>query len=136
MSIGRRWSVDFIDTTRRGNQLSNHVRMTYTVVGWEDVDVPAGHFRALKVESRGVDEGMHEFPKVAGAAVIASPGNSTGVSHVQQGGVSQVVTATHDELYYVPAIKSYVKSIEEQYNTDNVRVWRQSRSLVSFTPGT
>ena len=46
----------------------------------------------------------------------------------------QLSRVTHGEFYYAPEIRGSVKSIEEQYNTDNVPVSRQTRSLVSFTP--
>jgi hypothetical protein len=45
-----------------------------------------------------------------------------------------IVSPELPEFYYVPALKNYVKSIEEQYDTDNVRVSRETRVLVSFKP--
>ena len=42
MSIGKTWTVDWTDPTRRGDVLSGHAHKTFTVVGWEDVTVPAG----------------------------------------------------------------------------------------------
>lgn len=134
MSVGRRWTVDFVDRTRRGSQLSAHIRRTYSVIGWEDVVVPAGRFHALKVEAQGVDEGTIEVPNSAGSGVIASASGSTSISHAQRGGIGKLVRVTHSEFYYVPSIKNYVKSVEEQYSTDNVRISRQTRTLASFTP--
>ncbi|WP_206241718.1 hypothetical protein [Novosphingobium terrae] len=134
MAKGHQWTVDFTDPTRRGNQLSAHIHRTYTVAGWVDVSVPAGHFRALEVVAEGVDEAMIQVPATASASAMAVPGGSASISAAQRGGISKLVRGTHAELYYVPGVKNYVKSVEEQYNTDNVRVIRHTQNLVSFTP--
>lgn len=134
LTVGHKWTVDFVDSTRRGNQLSVHVHQSYTVVGWEDVTVPAGHFHAVKVVSEGIDEATIETLSSAGANVVASSGGSVTTTHAQRGGIGKLQRVTHGEFYYAPDVRSAVKSIEEQYNTDNVRVSRQTRTLVSFTP--
>jgi hypothetical protein len=131
---GHKWTVDFTDATRRGNQLSSHIHRTYSVAGWEDVTVPAGHFHAIKVVAEGVDEAQIEVPSVASANVAAAPSGSTTVAHTQRGGIGKLVRGTHAEFYYVPAEKYFVRMVEEQYNTDNVRVSRHTMNLVSFTP--
>src|SRR5579875_3393617 len=53
LKVGQSWSADWIDPRRQGNQLSAHFHKDYKVVGWEDVTVPAGTFRALKIEAKG-----------------------------------------------------------------------------------
>jgi hypothetical protein len=134
MNVGRKWTVEYVDATRRGNQLSAHIRRTYSVAGWVDVTVPAGHFHAIEIVAEGTDEGTIEVPSVAGATAMAASSGSTSISHAQRGGVGKLTRVTHAEFYYVPEVKNWVKSVEEQYNTDNVRLSRQTRSLVSFTP--
>jgi hypothetical protein len=136
MTLGQTWTVDFADTTRRGAQTSLHVRRAYKVVDWEDVTVPAGTFHAIKVEASGVDEGVVDVPNaVVGGAASSSDGGST-FTHSQRGGTKLVTTRHSDTLYYVPSVKNYVKSVEEQYNSDDVLVKRQTRTLVSYQPGT
>jgi hypothetical protein len=61
-------------------------------------------------------------------------GGTASVTHAQRGGIGRLSRVTHGEFYYAPEIKAEVKGIEEQYNTDNVRITRQTRSLVNFTP--
>ncbi len=135
LRIGKSWSVEFDDNTRRGNQLSNHVRRTYTVVDWEDVTVPAGTFHALKVEAKGVDGGMVEIPTTAvGGAAVQSDGGET-FTATHRGGQAKLTRVVYAALFYVPAIGTYVKSIDEQYTPDNVRVSRNTLELVSFKPG-
>ena len=135
LQVGKTWSVDFHDDTRRGNQLSLHVRRTYTVVGWEDVNVPAGTFHALKVEARGVDEGMIEVPSVAVAGGAVEPGRGASFSSMRRGGRGKMTRGTYGALYYVPALRNFVESVEEQYNDDDVRVSRVTLKLVSWNAG-
>ncbi len=135
LQVGKTWSVDFRDDTRRGNQLSLHVRRTYTVVGWKDVTVPAGTFHALKVEARGVDEGMIEVPSVAVAGGAAEPGRGATFSSTRRGGRGKMTRGTYGALYYVPALRNFVESVEEQYNDDDVRISRLTLKLVSWNAG-
>ena len=133
LRVGKTWSVEFRDPTRRGQQLSAHVRRTYTVVGWRDVTVPAGTFRALEVQAKGIDEGVIEVPNVAASGVATEPGEGSAFSTMRRGGRGTLTRATYTELYYVPAVKDYVESTEEQYTPDNVLVSRTTEKLVSFT---
>jgi len=41
------------ETARKGSQARSKVEVTFKVVGWEEITVPAGKFRALKIEGRG-----------------------------------------------------------------------------------
>ncbi len=129
---GKSWTIDYVDNMRRSNQLSNHVHRTYTVSGWEDVTVPAGTFHAIKVEARGTDEGIIEVPTTAmgGAAVESEGGASFTATH--RGGRRALNRTIYGAFYYVPALRTWAKSIEEQYNEDGTRVMRQTVQLVSF----
>lgn len=133
LRIGAHWTVDYVDPTRRGRQISVHVRRTYTVAGWEDVEVPAGHFHAIRVVAEGVDDADLDVPAAAGSAVTADANGSTSVSHSQPGGKGKLVRLTRGSFYYVPALKNEVRSVEDQYDTDNVRVSRKTRTLIRFS---
>ena len=135
LRTGKSWSIDYQDTARRGNQLSDHVRRTYTVMGWEDVTVPAGTFHALKVEAKGVDDAVLEVPSVALAGSAVESGAAGGFSRVQRGGRGHLVRSTYAALYYVPALRNFVQSVEEQYNGDDVRVGSTTLKLVSWKAG-
>lgn len=53
MRAGDRHTTEFQVMRPRVNTLMFHAKMTVTVVGWETVEVPAGKFRALKVDASG-----------------------------------------------------------------------------------
>jgi hypothetical protein len=132
MTVGQSWTVDFVDTIRRGAQVSNHVHTTYTVADWEDVTVPAGTFHAVKVVAKGVDKAVLQVPSTAVAGTAVSAGQATGVTHSQRGGVGELTRRTYAEFYYVPQVKTWVKSVEEQYTPDDVMISRESQALVSY----
>ncbi len=135
MKAGKSWTAEWQDTTRRGNQLSLHVHRTYRVVGWQDVTVPAGTFHALKVEAKGVDEGMIEVPSVAVAGAAVEPGSGATFSNTHRGGRGRLTRSTYSAFYYVPALRNFVQSVDEQYNSDDVLVSRLTLKLVSWSPG-
>lgn len=132
MTVGQSWTIDYVDTTRRGAQTSNHVHRTYTVIGWEDVTVPAGTFHAIKVVAKGVDKATLEVASTAATGAVVGSGGATTVAHTQRGGIGELTRATYAEFYYVPELKNFAKSIEEQYTPDEVRVIRETQTLASY----
>jgi len=134
MTVGETWTVDFNDPTRRGQQASAHIHRTYKVIGWSDVVVPAGTFHAIEVESSGVDQAVIDVPNVALGGAAASPEGATAISTSQRGGRRLLTTQFHSEMYYAPEVKNFVKSVEEQYNTDGVLVSRDTRLLDAYHP--
>lgn len=51
--VGESWRADFENTVPRLGAFQVKHERTVKVVGWEDVEVPAGKFRALKLEVTG-----------------------------------------------------------------------------------
>jgi hypothetical protein len=135
MKVGDSWTADWNDPRHQGNQTSAHFHKTYKVVGWEDVTVPAGTFHALKIEENGIGDGQITTPAMAGSGVVGAPGTATTVTHVQASRRGVVHITTYAAIYYAPEVKHAVKSTEEQYNTSNVMIGRQTEELVSYKAG-
>ena len=135
LKVGDSWSADWTDPRQQGAQTSGHFHKTYKVVGWEDVTVAAGVFHALKIEAKGVADAQISLPASAGSAVVAAPGSATTVAHTQAARKGTVHFTTFDTIYYVPEVKYFVKTIEEQYNASDVLARRDTAELVSFKPG-
>ena len=135
LKIGATWEEDFVDPRRQGAQTSAHVQRTYRVVGWEDVTVPAGTFHALKIEANGKLTAQISLPATAVSAAAASPLAGTSISHTERARSGVVTQPTYRVIYYAPEIKSYVKAISEQYDSENVRTKRDVSVLASFKPG-
>jgi hypothetical protein len=136
MTVGKTWTVDFTDPTPRGQQSNTHVKRTYKVLGWEDITVPAGTFHALKIEDRGTLDARISIPATAAGAVMATASGGTTVTHIQKAASGDIHQTLYGLVYYVPDVKYFVKTLDEHYSTDNVRVSRESEELVSFKPAT
>jgi hypothetical protein len=132
LTVGKTWTVDFTDPTQRGRQSETHVKRTYKVIGWEDVTVPAGTFHALKIEDRGTLDARVSIPAAAAGAVTAGGGGSTAVTHIQKAASGETHETIYGLVYYVPAVKYFVKTLDEHYSADEVRVSRETEELVSF----
>jgi hypothetical protein len=135
MHVGQTWSVEYDDTTRRGNQISAHVQRTYKVTGWQDVTVTGGTYHALRLEADGIDTAVIDVPNTAVGGALTSGGGAASFSQARRGGRRQLTVRFYGEQFYVPEVRNFVKSVEEQYNTDDVRLVRETSQLISFKPG-
>ncbi len=124
-----------MEPTPQGRQTFAHFHETYRVVGWETVTVPAGVFRALKIEENGMADARIASPATATSAAVATPSGGATMAMTQRAHEGVVRVITYAAFYYVPGIKYYVKSVQEQYDSDNVRMSRDTDALVSFKPG-
>ena len=134
LSVGSTWSTDYSSPSPVGIQKTARFHSTYKVIGWEDITVPAGSFRALKVEAHGTGEAVDQIPGVALGAAVSNGSGATGVTHIQRPAIRNVHITTYGAAYYVPEIKYWVKNIQEQYNDNNVLLRRDTQALVSFKP--
>jgi hypothetical protein len=135
LTIGSSWTADYVDPRQHGLQTFAHFHTTYKVIGWEDVQVPAGTFHALKIEATGTVEGQMAAAAAGASASMATASGATSVSRVERAPSRAVQAITYSAFYYAPEIKYYVKSVNEQYNSDNVLTRRDTDTLVSFTAG-
>jgi hypothetical protein len=134
MAPGDSWTVEFRQAEVHDGQTNTHWRATYTVVGWTDVTTPAGTFHALEIKQSGVAEGEKLIPQMATAAAVATPNGAATVGTTQRAARRAMHNTLYGEWYYAPAIKYFVKYVQEQYE-DNVRVERDEDIISSFKSG-
>jgi hypothetical protein len=105
----------------------------HTVIGWEDVTVPAGTFKALKIESEG--NWYRESNPVAAASrgAIVNVPNATTATVTQQQAYTPPPTGgrAYQALWYVPEIKRYVKLVYESYSSHGQVTLRRTEQLES-----
>jgi hypothetical protein len=53
LTVGATYPYEYAMIAKRGSAIRTKSDGMVTVVGWEDVQVPAGKFRALKIEAKG-----------------------------------------------------------------------------------
>jgi len=131
LAVGKNWTTDYMDGQPHGNQQSIRSHVTYRVVGWEDVTVPAGRFHAIKVEANGETEVA--LAHVASQTIVSAPG-AAAISSSAGSGPTTVDQTFHNILYYSPEVRYFVKTIREDYNANDVLIQRETEELVSFTP--
>ena len=135
LSDGKSWDVVYAEQNPNKNHKSEKFDSHFTVVGYETVEVPAGKFRALKIESEG-----HWDAQIApGQNVVqgaqTGQGGVTMQTQVQNIAERQVTGRLYKAFWYAPEVKRWVKSVEEYYSSGGVRNERYTQELESFKPG-
>lgn len=131
MRVGSTWSADFPLLHPHPPVVSAHAHIDFKVTGWQTVTVPAGVFRALRIEGHGA---VHfHVAASAVAAIGATGGVSAGQTARQAAHDTDLIK--YSEIFYAPAAKRWIKGLDETYNEDNVRVARDTNELASFKPG-
>jgi hypothetical protein len=103
-------------------------KLKYRVVGWEDIEVPAGKFKALKIEADGVWTGEIAPKVVASISTQAGEQGTTAATQTTKVTAETVTGRLYQAYWYVPEIKS----VEENYDTGGVRSARFTNALESF----
>ena len=132
LAQGKSWEVAYTEQNPNKAHKSEKFENRFTVVGYETVEVPAGKFRALKVES----EGRWEAEVAPGQSVVqgaqSGQGGATLVTQVQNTTERETSGRTYKAFWYVPEVKRWVKSVEEYYSSGGVRNERYTQELESY----
>lgn len=132
LSIGKSWEIEYSEDHPNRQHSSEHFRTVYKVIGWEDVTVAAGTFHALKLEGEG-QWSAAIAPAIS--AATAARVDAQGATSVMQTGKTTAATVTgrtYKAFWYVPAVKKWVKSVEEYYDANGVRNERYADELEVF----
>lgn len=134
LSPGKTWEVQYTEQQPNKAHKFEKWDSKFTVVGYEMVEVPAGKFNALKVESEGTwNAELNPIQAVVQSAQV-SQGNTTMVTQAQKTTDRPISGRTYKAFWYVPETKRWVKSVEEYYSTGGVRTERYTQELSSFKP--
>ena len=117
LTPGKEWKLDISANAPTPAIKVEKIIKHYAVIGWTDIKVPAGTFHALKVEMEG--EWSKEFTEIGpSASAEVAKGNGNSVSLAKTTGPrtpKPVGGKLYAAFWYVPEIKSHVKSIIEDY---------------------
>lgn len=133
MSVGKSWDLEFTDDHPSNKSHESETRrLKYRVVGWEDVEVPAGKFKALKIEADGAWSG-EIAPRTAASTATQTGAQGTMAAAQTVNITAETVTGRLYQAYwYAPEVKREVKSVEESYDTNGVRSARFTNELESY----
>lgn len=132
LRTGRTWTVNYTENNPNRQHSSEHWKFQYRVIGWEDVTVGATTYHAVKIEADG------EWQATLAPAVAAVSGSRVdgqGTTSTVQ--TNRVVPQTfsgrgYKAFWYVPAVKRWVRSVEELYDPNGTRIERSSEELESY----
>lgn len=134
LSAGKTWKVAFEEQNPSARFKSEKRDSKFTVVGYEDVQVPAGTFHALKIEA----EGTWSAEVAPGESVVqggeSNAGGTTMSTQVHKTAPHEASGRLYKAYWYAPDVKRWVKSIEEDYSSGGVRNQRTTEELESFKP--
>jgi hypothetical protein len=128
---GKKWTVEYTELHPNRQHSSETFHSDYVVGGWEDVQVPAGKFKALKIEADGQWTAVIAPAMLGGTQAVATPGAVTTVTQAQHVGARTATGRLYKAFWYVPAEKRFVKSVEEYYDSKGVRFQRFTSELSS-----
>lgn len=125
--VGKSWAIKYSEDRPSREHSSEHFRTVHKVVGWEDVTVTAGTFRALKLEAEG-----QWSATLAPATATAGAQGDTPVMPASKGAAPTASGRTHQVFWYVLAVKKWVRSVEEFYDSNGVRSKSYADELEAF----
>jgi hypothetical protein len=132
LSIGQSWTVEYSEDHPNAVHKSESAKSTNKVVGFEDVEVPAGKFHAVKVEVEGRWTAQME-PRVATAVGADNSADGARVTAVTKKIADTTATGRfYKAFWYVPEVKRWVKSVEEYYSAGGVRSESVTEELESY----
>jgi hypothetical protein len=129
---GKSWDLKFTEKRPSSQFKYIETQLTYNVVGWEEVAVPAGKFKALKIEADG------KWKSELEPATNTSTNSRTdqdGTTVVLQAKKARPNTSTgrlYSAYWYVPEAKVYVKAVEERFSSNGTLARRTTEELESF----
>jgi hypothetical protein len=133
MSVGKTWDLEFTDDhPSNKSHKSETRRLRYRVVGWEEVEVPAGKFKAFKIEADGSWSGEIAPRTSESTASQAGAQGTTTIAQTVNTTAETVTGRLYQAYWYAPEVKREVKSVEENYDTNGVRNARFTNELESY----
>jgi hypothetical protein len=137
LSPSKTWQIEYEDDhpSDRAHR-SEQYDEKYIVTGWEDVTVPAGTFKALKIETEGRWTAVLAPNLGAASQTRADAQGSTVVMSTKRVTPQTVTGRLYKAFWYVPAVKRLVKSDEEYFSTTGERasVWTQELESYKVSP--
>lgn len=132
LEVGKTWEVRYSEQHPNKVHKLEQWNSKFTVVGYETIEVPAGKFKALKVEAEGQWSAEMEPANTVVQGAKATQETTTMVTQVSRSGTSLATGRIYEAFWYVPEIKRWVKSVEEYYGSGGERNERYSSELESF----
>ena len=131
LTAGKTWTIEYREDHPNKAHRFEEWKSIYTVVGMEKVTVPAGTFDAIKVEAEGHWRAELEPSNTVVQGAQSTAGATSMQTEARKVEAEPVEGRTYKALWYVPAQRRWVKSVEEYYGGNGVRNERYTSELES-----
>jgi hypothetical protein len=131
LTVGKSWDLKFTEDRPNNFLKSLQTNLKYTVVGWEEVVVPAGKFKAVKIEATGKWKSEIE-PQVSSPAGAQSAQGAAAAPQTTKPRPTSSTGRLYKAYWYVPVTKIYVKSVEESFLSSGKLHTRHTLELESY----
>ncbi|MBV8603131.1 MAG: hypothetical protein JO224_00445 [Pelomonas sp.] len=132
LTKGKTWTVHYREEHPNPQHSWEDVTTTFVVVGPETVKVGAGQFDAIKVEAEGKWVAEVAASSQAAAGAVGASGNAVAGSSVKTTPAHLAEGRIYRAVWYVPAVRRWVKSVDEYYAANGERTERSVGELVGF----
>ncbi|HLW23456.1 MAG TPA: hypothetical protein VKT22_03725 [Steroidobacteraceae bacterium] len=132
LTVGKSWQIEYTEQHPTKTHKSEQWNHKYTVVGFETVEVPAGQFNAVKVESEGHWTAELEPMQTVVQGAQSTADSTSMVTQAQRTRSEPVTGRTYKAFWYSPEVKRWVKAVEEYYSAGGVRNERYTQELESY----
>jgi hypothetical protein len=129
---GKKWELKFAENNPNHEIRHAETQLNYSVIGWEEISVPAGKFKALKIEAEGKWKSER---KPSASASATRNTNQDGTVLVVRAGKAMPQTSAgrlYRAYWYAPETKTCVKAIEERFFSSGALSRRDTEVLESF----
>jgi hypothetical protein len=113
LSIGKTWDLEYTEQQPNKNHRWEKFSNKYVVVGFDSVEVPAGKFKALKIEVKGQWTAELASDKTEVQRSISFRNGSAVVTQSTQSVPRVVSGEMRKAIWYAPEVKRWVKTVEE-----------------------
>lgn len=132
LTVGKHWDVHYREERPNKGYAWEELSLTYTVVGVETVQVAAGKFDAIKIEAEGKWQAETVPSSTIATAAQGASGTATIATRADTEAARQVQGRTYKAFWYVPAVRRWVKSVEEYYAGNGERSERNTSELDTY----
>jgi len=132
LSVGKTWSVNYTKQHPEKHKRWEQREIKYTVLGYETLQLPAGTFKALKIEGEGRWTVELEPSQTVVQTAQVNDSGTTMVTQANKTKGELYTGRTYLALWYVPEVKRFIKSVEESYDNHGIRNSRETVELESY----
>lgn len=132
LAPGKSWTVDYTEANPNRVHTREQFHYVYEVKDWEDITVPAGKFKAVKIEAEG--DWSADVPAridaAAGSHVDAD--SALAMAGTFKHGPQTFTGHVYKAIWYVPEVGRWVKSVDEAFDANGERNERLTSTLESY----